>query len=480
MLSRREFAMTAVAAGTVALAATTAAAKSPATTKVEGPVAGGKRGHIYGAFHGDMAAQGYIEEEYFVSGSAQSFKPVGELTKDGRWRVVPDARAPYKTRVIVHRPKDPAKFNGVVMAEWTNVSTFSDLSNAVNESFWQSGYVYVAISAQKVGIDGLDTLPTAGLKNWDGDRYGGLVHPGDAFSYDIFTQVAQALVSAKARSGPDPLAGLKAKHVIATGESQSAARLATYINAVHPLANFFSAFIPCVLVGGGSELVNPEIIPGENAADYNKRFFARIVETSIRDDLDVPVLIMLSETEARMFRVPPQPDAAKLRLWELAGTVHGSACDTGYRASVAERDGIKDSVGGSDARMVRFMPTMAAAGLALVRWKEGGAPLVRHPRLLRGATLRDIVTDVHGNALGGVRLPEVEAPTAVFDTKTSPARGGREPFAEDLLRRLYPTDEAYMNAVRAAVDEALLGDLILPYRAEEYLADAAKGSTATG
>lgn len=480
MLSRREFAMTAVAAGTVALVAITAAAKSPATTKVEGPVAGGKRGHIYGAFHGDMAAHGYIEEEYFVSGSAQSFKPVGELTKDGRWRVVPYARAPYKTRVIVHRPKDPAKFNGVVMAEWTNVSTFSDLSNAVNESFWQGGYVYVAISAQKVGIDGLDTLPTAGLKNWDGDRYGGLVHPGDAFSYDIFTQVAQALVSAKGRSGPDPLAGLKAKHVIATGESQSAARLATYINAVHPLANFFSAFIPCVLVGGGSELVNPEIIPGENAADYNKRFFARIVETSIRDDLDVPVLIMLSETEARMFRVPPQPDAAKLRLWELAGTVHGSACDTGYRASVAERDGIKDSVGGSDARMVRFMPTMAAAGLALVRWKEGGAPLVRHPRLLRGATLRDIVTDVHGNALGGVRLPEVEAPTAVFDTKTSPARGGREPFAEDLLRRLYPTDEAYMNAVRAAVDEALLGDLILPYRAEEYLADAAKGSTATG
>src|SRR3546814_5619171 len=77
--------------------------------------------------------------------------------------------------------------------------------------------------------------------------------------------------------------------------------------------------MPCVLVGGGSELTNPEIIPGESAADYNKRFFARIVETTIRDDLDTPILILLSETEARMFRVPPQPDAAKLRLWEVAG-----------------------------------------------------------------------------------------------------------------------------------------------------------------
>src|SRR3546814_4270903 len=108
-----------------------------------------------------MAAHGYIEEEYFVAGTAQSFRPVGELGRDGRWQVVPDRRAPYKTRVIVHRPKDPAKFNGVVMAEWTNVSTFSDLSNAVNESFWQSGYVYVAISAQKVGIDGLDAVPVS-------------------------------------------------------------------------------------------------------------------------------------------------------------------------------------------------------------------------------------------------------------------------------------------------------------------------------
>lgn len=480
MLSRRTFALTA-AAGTVALGAVSAAAKAPAAaTRVEGPITGGKRGRIYGAFYGDMAAHGYVEEEYFVSGIAQSYKPVGDLAKDGRWKVVPDARAPYKTRVIVHRPKDPARFNGAVMAEWTNVSTFSDLSNAVNESFWQSGYVYVAISAQKVGIDGLDTVPTAGLKNWDGDRYGSLIHPGDAFSYDIFTQVAQALVSAKGRSGPDPLGGLAAKHVIATGESQSAARLAAYINAVHPLANFFSAFIPCVLVGGGSELTNPQIIPGESAADYNKRFFTRIVDTTIRDDLDVPILIMLSETEARMFRVPPQPDAAKLRLWELAGTVHGSACDTGYRPSVAERDGIRDSVGGSDARMVRFMPTMAAAGLALIRWKEGGAPLARHPRLLRGATPRDLVVDPLGNALGGVRLPEVAAPTAAFDTRTSPARGGRTPLSDDVLRCLYPTDEAYVDAVRAAVDSALLGDLILPYRAEEYLAEARKGPAAAG
>src|SRR3546814_14228928 len=108
-----------------------------------------------------------------------------------------------------------------------------------------------------------------------------------------------------------------------------------------------------------------------------------------------------------MFRVPPHPDAANLLRWEVAGAVHGSACDTGYRPSVAERDGIRDPVGGADARMVRFMPTMAAAGLALARWREGGAPPARHPRLLPGTGPGDLVVDVQGNAPGRLRLPHV-------------------------------------------------------------------------
>lgn len=159
-------------------------------------------------------------------------------------------------------------------------------------------------------------------------------------------------------------------------------------------------------MGGGSELDNFDFIPGETTADYNRRFVSRIVSTRIRDDLNTPILIMLSETESRSFRVPPQPDAAWLRVWEIAGAVHGSACDTGYRADVSARDGIKDPIGTATDRMVRFMPTMEAAGLAIVRWVEGGAPLARQPRLLRGKDLRTIVVDENGNALGGVRLSE--------------------------------------------------------------------------
>ncbi|MGW5147479.1 alpha/beta hydrolase domain-containing protein [Rhodococcus koreensis] len=448
-------------------------------TKVEGPITGGRRGHIFGGFLGDLGEYGYVEEEYFISGWASSFKSSGELSEDGRWTVVPDQTAPYKTRVVVHRPKDPSQFNGTVLCEWANVSTFNDLSVAVNERFHKSGYVYAAISAQKMGIDGLDSEPATGLRKWDEDRYGSLNIPGDGFSYDIFTQVARALAVPKSRSGIDPLPGLKVRHSIATGESQSAARLATYINAVHPLTNFFAGFIPCVLVGGGSELHNPEIIPGESMVDYNKRFSKRIVKCVIRDDLDVPILVLLSENEARNFRVPPQPDSSGLRVWEVAGSVHGSACDTGYRPDVSERDGIKDFMTGT-SKMVRFMPIMEAVGVAMVRWVDGGAPLARQPRLLRGKDVRTIEVDVHGNAIGGVRLPEIAVPTATFETMTSPASGVRTEFSVEKLRTLYPSDEMYLNRVKAAATECELRDVLLPNCVAEYIEKAGSGPIQQG
>ena len=46
--------------------------------------------------------------------------------------------------------------------------------------------------------------------------------------------------------GVDPLGGLKARRVIAIGESQSASRLATYINSINPLANEYDGFLRVV------------------------------------------------------------------------------------------------------------------------------------------------------------------------------------------------------------------------------------------
>ena len=67
----------------------------------------------------------------------------------------------------------------------------------------RQGYAWVGVSAQLVGINSLlngtaDVL--LGLDNKE--RYKDLIHPGDSFSYDIFSQIGQAIKNPK---GVSPL-----------------------------------------------------------------------------------------------------------------------------------------------------------------------------------------------------------------------------------------------------------------------------------
>src|SRR5262249_62229311 len=105
------------------------------------------------------------------------------------------------------------------------------------------GFAWVGVSAQRVGVEGGTTIvgqQSISLKSVDPVRYGSLHHPGDSFSYDIYSQVGQAI---RHPVGADPLAGLKVKAVVGSGQSQSAARLTTYFNAIHPLTGVYDGFL---------------------------------------------------------------------------------------------------------------------------------------------------------------------------------------------------------------------------------------------
>ena len=105
----------------------------------------------------------------------------------------------------------------------------------MQEEIVREGYAWIGVGAQSVGIN----APATGLKAWDAVRYASLAHPGDAYSYDIFSQAARAIRQPR---GEDPLRGLRIRHVLATGRSQSAFRLVTYINAIHPAARLFDGY----------------------------------------------------------------------------------------------------------------------------------------------------------------------------------------------------------------------------------------------
>ena len=212
-------------------------ASRPATgpvPAVSGPVTGGLGVPVVFPTSFDLAQVGYEESEFFVSGTAASFVADGTLGADGRWKVTPGSTAPYTTRIVVRRPVDPRRFNGTVVVEWLNVSggvdADPDWTEAHNELI-RDGFAWVGVSAQSVGVNA--------LKTEDAARYATLSHPGDSFSYDIFSQAGRAVRADAALV----LSGLRPRRVLAAGESQSAGRLVTYIDALGPVAHAFDGYL---------------------------------------------------------------------------------------------------------------------------------------------------------------------------------------------------------------------------------------------
>ena len=184
----------------------------------------------------NLAAHGYVEQEWFASGTAWALT-TGATPSDGRWTVTPQDPAPYRTRMLVRRPSDPAKFDGNVVVEWMNVSageTAPDWSY-LDPALMDAGAAYVGVSAQALGVEGgkaiLGSGAAQGLRQKDPARYGTLHHPGDKYSLDMYAQIGQALRA----PAPAPLGGLRPTHVLAIGESQSAFYLTTYADAIQPL-----------------------------------------------------------------------------------------------------------------------------------------------------------------------------------------------------------------------------------------------------
>jgi hypothetical protein len=125
-------------------------------TTVSGPITGGRNNRPFGATTVDLQGLGYIEEEYFVEGSAPRYRTVGELGQDGHWSVEPAGVAPFRTRALVRRPADPNRFNGTVVVEWNNVSMGCEIfEQGDSAAIFDEGFAYVGVSAQRVGVHGL-------------------------------------------------------------------------------------------------------------------------------------------------------------------------------------------------------------------------------------------------------------------------------------------------------------------------------------
>jgi hypothetical protein len=484
-------ALLAAAAVTAPLTISTRAAGVPVPT-VTGPIAAvavGDQSHDYPFFAAilDLKAHGWVEEEFFIEGIANRYTIQGQATG-----AVRDSGHPYKTRILVRRPATASAFNGTVVVEWNNVTAGRDLDIdwfQSYEHFIRSGYAWVGVTPQRVGVEA--------LKVWNAKRYGTLdvTHGGaivnDDLSYDVFAQAAQAI---RTPGRVNVLGGLKPARIFATGHSQSAGRLANYLNGVHPIASVFDAV---VVHGGGGR---------------------------IRTDLTIPVFKLLAETDVLGQQAANrQPDTDKYRSWEVAGSSHVDVQFRDSSSKLASRDGspsapplpaptAENSRGRSNApnvpttgrgvtsrqglasgnaggcerppySHVPFHHVMNAAFDHLVRWVRDSVPPPAAPPIETTAVGPPAVAarDKFGNALGGIRLAEHAVPTATntgLNTGAGFCRlfGSHEPFEPATIASLYPSHAAYVAAVREATERNVKAGYIIKVDAEQTIAAAERSS----
>lgn len=448
----------------VASAYTVGEAAVPNPT-VTGPIpataAPGDPSHNYPFFASqfDLAARGYVEEEYFIEGTANRYT-IPVVNQVQGTATILDSAHPYKTRIVVRRPASPTKFTGTVLVEWTNVTNGWDMENTwfqIHEYILRSGHAWVGVSAQRIGVNY--------LKTWNSTRYGSLdVTNGgtinnDALSYDIFSQAVQAI---RNPVGIDPLGGLVPEVVIATGHSQSASQLATYVNAIEPLARVISGFALHGSLGN-----------------------------RIRTDLVVPVWKVLSEfdvqgSEARVRR----PDDQLFATWEVTGTSHNDHQSYGSRVFLERRDigsAVEDALVSCTFQpvgsTVPFHYAMAAGLNHLIRWVKDGTPIPSAPPIeIQSFGPPTVLSrDSDGIALGGLRLSQVEVPIAVsVGTNSGPGTCSRWgytiPFSATVLNSLYRNHGQYVSPVSQVTSENEQKGYILQKDAQQTIVDAAQSS----
>jgi Alpha/beta hydrolase domain len=437
---------------------TIARPSGPAATLT--PLGGGGASYLGESASPDLAKLGYTTHEFAAAGTATSYKVDGARTHDGGWKLVTATNAAYRTRVLVRQPADPSKFSGNVLVEWLNVSGGIDANPewvSLQDEIVRAGDAWVGVSAQRIGVEGGPVLVSVkgvpgadqagkGLKKIDPARYGTLEHPGDAFSYDIFTQVARAL-----RTGAG-LSGLQPEHLIAGGESQSAFALVSYYDGVQPLTRAFDGFFVHSRSAVGLPL---DIAPGGEAGIQDALSGTAAL---FRTDQDAPVMDIQTETDVASILdsyAARQPDNAHFRLWEVTGTAHADAHLLGPSAKYINC-GVPINDG--DMHIVA-----KAAWRALTVWVAKGTPPRTAPRIdVTAGPTPTVQRDADGIALGGIRTPPVDVPVAAVSGVPGPnpsticlLLGSAKPLSAARLAKLYLSRSAYLQKFTADADATI-------------------------
>jgi len=388
----------------------------------------------------DLAQFGYVTKEYFVSGTANG--------------------QPYKTRIVIRKPADNAKFSGLVLAESMHPSGNPWMFHFTHRYSMTEGHI---------GLEILTTSPQ-GFAEVNPDRYKDLAIAAGQTN-EILAQVGALMKSTRA---DNPLAGLRVRKMILAGSSASAAVVVNYLPAsmVQRLADM--------------KPIYDGFMPTSNGANLRK--------------VDVPMIQVPTMREVFQGFGPTRVDGDapgdQFRIYEFAGMAHIDSRD----AAAYYPDPCKLPIS-------RY-PLAAYMSVALNhmwQWIDKGTVPPHADRFYVDYNMdKDgslLALDEAGNVKGGIHTTYVDVPAAKFGVPNS----GAEPpiknphpfiaargeaaqnqlcglanyqidFTADQLRKLYKDKKTYQAKVLQRYDELTKEGWALPVYRSVIAEDAVKVS----
>jgi hypothetical protein len=389
------------------------------------------------------AKYNYEAKEYFVTGTTAS----GQA---------------YKTRIVVRKPKDNSKFNGLILAESMHPSG----------NPWV--FHFVQVYAMTNGVIGLEMLTSAspGLVASNEARYKDLNLPNGAAN-DIIAQVGALIKSSRK---DNPLNGLTVRKMVLTGSSASAGVATQYLTNAHmamrlaDMKPIYDGFMPTSANGN---------IP----------------------ELDVPTVLVPTMRETFQGRGTTQADNDKLRVYEFAGMAHIDS----RVAGAYYPDPCKYSISRYPMGV-----TMSVALDKLFSWVDKGTTPPHADRFYvdfnpdnkseldrTHGTL--LALDEFGNVKGGIRNTYVDVPTKSYHVPNEGAeppvsnanpwianRGVQGinqlcglsnyeiPLTKEQLKKLYKDSKDYQSKVAKRYDELVKAGWALPVYKDFVVAEAAR------
>jgi Alpha/beta hydrolase domain len=389
----------------------------------------------------------YEAREYFVSGTTS-------------------AGAPYKTRIVIRKPKDNAKFNHLILAESMHPSG--------NPWVFHFTQVY-AMTTGVIGLEVLTTTP-AGLAAANQGRYKDLVVPNGATN-DILAQVG-ALI--KSDHKDNPLLGLAPRKMILAGSSASAAVAQNYLSNAHmalrlaDMKPIYDGFMPTSANGP---------IP----------------------EIDVPTILVPTMRETYSGNGTTAHDTDRLRVYEFAGMAHIDSRVAGaYYPDPCTQPISRYPLGAE----------MALALDKLFAWVDKGVAPPHADRFYvdfnpddnktqldrdRGVML---ALDEFGNVRGGIRSTYVDVPVKSYHVPDEAANpripnphrtiaanraAGQDPevllcsladyevpLSKEQLKKLYKNPQDYAKKVAQRYDELVKLGWALPVYREMVVSEASQ------